>query len=68
MPNIFKNQEQRLHWNEYNANYSKKNYRNFCIKLSRKNDAEIIAYLDQLLAKESMTSIVRRLLTKEMKG
>ena len=40
MPNIFKTPEQRKHWNAYNNEYSKRNYRTITIKLNKVTDAE----------------------------
>ena len=66
MPNIFKNPEQRKKWNEYNNNYSKRNYRTFCLKLHRDKDKDIIDYLEH--SGENATSILKRLRRKEIEG
>ena len=46
MANVFKNDEQRVHWNAYNNKYSKKNYKTVTIKFSKLNDKELIDYLE----------------------
>lgn len=48
MPNVFKNDEQRKHWNEYANAYSKKNYKTICIKLNKTTDKDVIDLLDSL--------------------
>ena len=45
MPNIFKNDEQRLRWNAYNKEYSRRNYKSISIKLNYVTDADIIEAL-----------------------
>ena len=45
MPNIFKTPEQRKHWNTYNNEYSKRNYRTITIKLNKVTDADVIEFL-----------------------
>ena len=56
MPNNFKNEEQRKHWNAYNLQYSKKKYRAYNIKLDRERDKDIIEYLE---SGESATTLIR---------
>ena len=46
MANVFKNDEQRAHWNAYNNKYSKENYKAVTIKFSKLNDKELIDYLE----------------------
>lgn len=45
MPNVFRTEEQRKHWNEYNKNYSNKNYRTITMKFNKEKDADIIEFL-----------------------
>ena len=66
MGNNFKNDEQRLHWNKYNNEYSKKNYRTFCLKLNKVKDKDIIDFLES--GNGSATSIVKNLLREQIKG
>lgn len=60
MPNIFKNDEQRKHWNEYNKNYSNRNYKTITMKFNKNKDQDVIEYL---LGQEgiSATQVVRDL-------
>ena len=37
--------EQRIHWNQYNSAYAKRNYFSVNVKLNIKDDAEMINYL-----------------------
>lgn len=64
MPNIFKNDEQRRRWYDYNSKYSKKNYRTFCIKLNRKTDKDLIEYLEN--SNETATQVIKDLLRKRI--
>ena len=61
MANVFKNDEQRKRWNEYNNKYSKENYRTFTIKLNRKSDKELIDYLESTdcTATQLIKSLIR---------
>ena len=65
MPNNFKNEEQRKHWNNYNNNYSKKNYRTFCLKLNRIKDKDIIEFLEH--STKNATTILKELLRERIK-
>ena len=64
MPNIFKNDEQRQRWYDYNSKYSKKNYRTFCIKLNRKTDKELIEYLEG--SEKTATQVIKELLKAKL--
>lgn len=64
MPNIFKNDEQRKRWYDYNSQYSKKNYRTFCIKLNRKTDKELIKYLES--SNKTATQVIKELLKAKL--
>ena len=64
MANVFKNPEQRKHWNEYNNKYSKENYRTFCLKLNKNKDKDIIDFLEG--SKENVTTILKRLLREKI--
>lgn len=64
MPNIFKNDEQRQRWYDYNSKYSKKNYRTFCIKLNRKTDKELIEYLES--SEKTVTQVIKELLKAKL--
>ena len=64
MSNNFKNDEQRRKWNQYNTRYSKINYKTITVKLHRKDDADIVAYLDTI--GESMASYVKKLIRQDM--
>lgn len=70
MGNKFTNDEkgqlQRKHWNEYNARYSKANYRTFTIKLNRKDCAKEIAYLEN--SPDGPTIEIKRLLKEKISG
>ncbi len=46
MPNVFKNEEQRGKWNNYNKRYSAANYKTISVKLHKKKDKDIIDYLE----------------------
>ena len=64
MSNIFKNDEQRQRWYDYNSKYSKKNYRTFCIKLNRKTDKELIEYLES--SNKTFTQFIKELLKDKL--
>ncbi len=61
MPNIFKNDEQRLRWNAYNKDYSRRNYKTICVKLNYIKDADIIEALtgDGRSPTEAIKELVR---------
>lgn len=62
MPNIFKNDEQRKHWNEYNKAYSNKNYRTITMKFNRVKDQDVIEFLtgqNGICATEVVRNLVR---------
>lgn len=48
MPNVFKTKEQRQHWNEYNNQYSKKNYKTITFKLNKRTDKDVIDYFERI--------------------
>lgn len=60
----FASEEARLHWNEYNNEYAKKSYKSICIKLSRKNDADVIDFIQN--SDKSPTDIFRAAIRKEI--
>lgn len=64
MANKFKNSEQRIHWNNYNAKYAAANYKSICLKLNKKNDKDIIDYLTQNGA--SPTAVIRALVREKL--
>lgn len=45
MANPYNNDEQRIKWNKYVREYSKKNLYTISIKLNKENDKDIIDYL-----------------------
>ena len=65
MPNIFKNDEQRKHWNSYNNDYSKKNYRTFCLKLNKTKDKDIIEFLEK--GGKNATTLIKELFRNHLK-
>ena len=65
MPNIFKNEAQRKHWNEYNNKYSKENYKTISLKLNKRTDKDIIEYLET--SHESPSELIRKLIRDEIK-
>lgn len=64
MANNFKRPEQRKHWNEYNNNYAKKNYKSICMKISKTKDADIIEYLEN--NGESPTVVFKKLIREKI--
>lgn len=66
MANVFKNDAQRKHWNEYNSQYSKKNYRTFTVKLNRVKDKELIDYLES--GGTTATSKIKSLIAEKLEG
>ena len=64
MPNIFKNDEQRQRWYEYNNKYSRENYRTFCIKLNKKTDKELIEYLES--SNKTTTQVIKDLIKTKL--
>ena len=62
MGNNFKNDEQRLHWNEYNKGYSKKHYLSVALKFSYDKDADIVAAYQKGVASRTGTDIIKRLI------
>lgn len=64
MANNFKNDEQRVRWNIYNKNYSKKNYKTITMKLNKEKDKDIIDFLTG--QQESITDIVRKLVREKL--
>lgn len=66
MGNVFNTPEQREHWNKYNNDYSKKNYRTVTIKLNKKEYAEEIAYLEQ--DPKGISHAVKVLLKEKISG
>lgn len=65
MGNVFKNDEQRKHWNAYNNEYSKKTYKTITIKLNKIKDKDILDYMDNFKSPtEAIRSIVREKLNK----
>ena len=65
----FKSEEAKQHWNTYYKGYAKLNYKTTSIKLSKKTDADIIAYLEEEQRNgHSVKDVVARLVRKELKG
>ena len=64
MGNVFKTNEQREHWNAYNNNYAKKNYKAICIKLNLVKDKEVIDYLTK--TGKTATTIIKELVAEKL--
>ena len=62
MPNIFKNEEQRKKWNEYNNAYAKKKYRSVALKFDREKDKDIIEIYDSAVESGNGCEEIKRLL------
>ena len=66
MANNFKRPEQREHWNKYNNEYSKKNYRTITIKLNLVKDKDIIDYLESSKNGDTATGVIRTLVKEKL--
>ena len=64
MPNIFKNDEQRRKWYDYNSKYSKANYRTFTVKFSKTKDKDLIDYLEN--SGQTATSVIKNLIKEKL--
>lgn len=60
------NDAQRTRWNRYSNEYANKNFKTITLKLSKKNDADIVKYLEE--SGEGVTHLIKRLLRKEISG
>ena len=68
MANVFKNAEQRKHWNKYNNDYCKRNYKTVGLRLHVLNDKDIIEHLAKLEEdKVTVTDYIKELLRREIK-
>ena len=64
MPNVFKNSEQREHWNKYNNAYAKANYKTLGIKLHKERDKDVIEFCEK--SGKSMSELFKELVRKQM--
>ena len=62
MPNIFKNDEQRRKWNEYNKAYAKRKFKSLAIKLDKEKDKDIIEVFDSYAASKTGSENMKRLI------
>ena len=66
MASVFKNEDQRAHWNKYNNEYSKKNYRCYCLKFNKEKDKDIINYIESNGGSPSI--VIRNLVREKIAG
>lgn len=46
MGNNFKNDAQRLRWNDYNREYRRRNYTSYTLRVSKTKDKDIIDFIE----------------------
>ena len=66
MANNFKNEEQRRHWYDYNNEYSRKNYRAYCMKFNRVNDKDVIDFIDS--SPDSAAITIKKLIREKIRS
>ena len=66
MGNVFKTEEQRQRWREYNREYNKKNYTAITIFLNKEKDKDLLDYLNS--QGEGRSVVVKKLIRKQLEG
>ena len=66
MGNVFRNPEQRKHWNEYNKNYSKANYKTMSIKFHKEKDKDLLDYIGS--QPTSVSETIKRVVREKING